>query len=54
MFTEQPCTSKEAFLANVDGLIADLERLHGHYPRHALEAGFWHAESFFPSPLLPA
>lgn len=54
MFTEQPRTSKDVFLAKVDALIADLEQLHDHYPRQAVGTGFWRAESFFSTPMLPA
>lgn len=54
MFIEQPRTSKEAFLAQVDGLIADLQRLHGHYPSRMPGADVWHTESYCSQSMLPA
>jgi hypothetical protein len=44
MFTEQPCTSKEAFLKKVDRLIADLEQLRTSHFGHAAVNGFWYAD----------
>lgn len=43
MFTEHPCTSREAFLSEMDSLIADLELLRTRYFSQAAPSGWWFA-----------
>jgi hypothetical protein len=40
IFTQDPCVSREAFLAKVDLLIEALERLQGNYPVRAANQAF--------------
>ncbi len=42
MFTDQPCTSKDAFLMRVDGLISDLEQLRTSRFGPTAANGFWY------------
>lgn len=43
IFTQDPCVSRRAFLAKVDLLITDLERLQARYPERSASLSFTQA-----------
>jgi len=44
LFTEHPCISRDAFLAQMDGLIAELEQLRTRLFGPAIANRFWHTQ----------